>query len=1377
MSNTFAADLGALLGAKHKEIVTLVAERVANEDLGTIAQFESALTGDPNENTETLLAQLGNQIRSEIGDRDDLTTAVKSSIVAAVNELVTALAGKTATTTTGDLTALTTSVKTSIVDAINEVKAQVQLAADPAPLIDAKVGQLSELTTTEKGTVVGALNEVKAAMESLSSNTIAEGTTAVTATDANGERSVTITVGDKRKALISETVMTLGTTSAGGNGDNYTIQGSSGATANGSGGQLIIRGGKATEGNGGGLLFSAGIGASATGAAMAGGHVRLTAGAGVNGGANGGTGIGADGTLTSAGKVLIKSGTANGLTTTVGSVGGDITITAANGVRSLDQTTDVNKNGGAVIINSGNGAGTGTHGKITLNASGDLELKSTNGQVKSGGKRVATQDDVDALTVMITAATEKKMVADLTARDAVAVPANGSMIFFVQDDGDGKWAMYHATADAQAVVSYVKIADPDLFATTMSDGAVLAALLNNADTNVVTDAELAKLIALPTAVDLQDSLDDKATVAEVTAVDGKIGALSGLTTTEKSTVVGAINEVKAALAATSSDAITSGDTSVKATDAGASGSDVTITTDGVAQVRVDNSAITLKPNLSATAHGSAVTLAGSSGGTTSGNGGQLTVRGGAATDGSGGTLSLLAGAAGGPTRRNGGRLMLRSTAGTVDGNNGGIDINAGGSLTSDGLTGGVAITTGTKTARTATVGSDGGSIRIVTSSAVTSSDNTTDLNRNGGNITISTGPGVGTGAHGNINLTAAGDLNLVATNGQVKSGGKRVATQDDIDVLSALAAAATEKVVVANIAARDALVIGGGGSKLAFVSDDGDGKWALYHGIANGSGVVTWVKISDPDLLNAVMSNAQIKAALLANADTHVLSDVEYAKVGTIGDVTALTTTAKGTLVDAINEVKAALSGSAPTKISQGDSKVEVLDSGNASSVVTTVDSTQVIEVSAGMVTLGSANGGSVTLTAKGTTAGTANSLAVAAGSRIGGDGGALSLKGGNSDVGVGGGLTVKTGDSAPGQANAGIGIGNVAAPTDGGIAIVASAKAVPPRNGSVDGGSLALKGGDAVGTAVQVGGNVTIAGGTGSAGGADGSVAISGSTVSLTRGTNNITLSTDAAITIGGTVAMRVDGTGATLGNPGNTTATTLKAAATTTGAGKELALKGGASTNGVGGAVTISSGASATGQANRGIAIGAPSYGTSAGAVVITAYPTTAVAPGGGCNGGVLRLSGGDAEIGVNPQNGGDVIISGGMGTSNDLAGAVSVNASALKINAETQFNAPALASVGDVGFASSLVLNFAQYQDFVIGDLTGPLTIANPTVAPKKGASGHIWLKQNSTGNFAVSMGSMWKKMGSGSINLAAGKETVIGYSVRTNGTIHYWILGEA
>jgi len=67
------------------------------------------------------------------------------------------------------------------------------------------------------------------------------------------------------------------------------------------------------------------------------------------------------------------------------------------------------------------------------------------------------------------------------------------------------------------------------------------------------------------------------------------------------------------------------------------------------------------------------------------------------------------------------------------------------------------------------------------------------------------------------------------------------------------------EITVANIADRDAYNI----TKLptsVFVLDDGDSRWALYKATSTGTNA-SYIKLSDPDLLNSVMSASQIAAA------------------------------------------------------------------------------------------------------------------------------------------------------------------------------------------------------------------------------------------------------------------------------------------------------------------------------------------------------------------------------------------------------------------------------------------------------------------------------------------------------------------------------------
>lgn len=83
-----------------------------------------------------------------VGDLDDLESSVKTSIVAAINSVISAYE-----TLVGDLTDLTTTDKDSIVDAINELVTNLGNLSDI-------VGDLDDLTTTDKDSIVDAINEI-----------------------------------------------------------------------------------------------------------------------------------------------------------------------------------------------------------------------------------------------------------------------------------------------------------------------------------------------------------------------------------------------------------------------------------------------------------------------------------------------------------------------------------------------------------------------------------------------------------------------------------------------------------------------------------------------------------------------------------------------------------------------------------------------------------------------------------------------------------------------------------------------------------------------------------------------------------------------------------------------------------------------------------------------------------------------------------------------------------------------------------------------------------------------------------------------------------------------------------------------------------------
>ncbi len=89
---------------------------------------------------------------------------------------------------------------------------------------------------------------------------------------------------------------------------------------------------------------------------------------------------------------------------------------------------------------------------------------------------------------------------------------------------------------------------------------------------------------------------------------------------------------------------------------------------------------------------------------------------------------------------------------------------------------------------------------------------------------------------------------------------------------------AGRSLTVTTLAARDALTVFNHDRVL--VTDDGDGKWALYMATADGTGAAAgYLKISGADLLHSAMSAAQVKNAYESNPDTYALTGALVAKI------------------------------------------------------------------------------------------------------------------------------------------------------------------------------------------------------------------------------------------------------------------------------------------------------------------------------------------------------------------------------------------------------------------------------------------------------------------------------------------------------------------
>lgn len=136
----------------------------------------------------------------------------------------------------------------------------------------------------------------------------------------------------------------------------------------------------------------------------------------------------------------------------------------------------------------------------------------------------------------------------------------------------------------------------------------------------------------------------------------------------------------------------------------------------------------------------------------------------------------------------------------------------------------------------------------------------------------------------NINNAIAGLLDGVATPGNT------------LQKLYNLILGSFQEITVANIAARDAYTAVSG--MHIFVTDDGDTRWALYKATTAGVNA-TYVKLSDPDLLNAVMSASQIKAAYESNSNTNAFTNALLTKLNAISGTNTgdETTTSIGALI------------------------------------------------------------------------------------------------------------------------------------------------------------------------------------------------------------------------------------------------------------------------------------------------------------------------------------------------------------------------------------------------------------------------------------------------------------------------------------------------
>lgn len=137
-----------------------------------------------------------------------------------------------------------------------------------------------------------------------------------------------------------------------------------------------------------------------------------------------------------------------------------------------------------------------------------------------------SKSEVDALVV---GAKNAYNVADLTSRNALTGLKLTDRVF-VNDDGDGKWALYIVTAITTGTGStstFKKIADEDLFTNALTAAAVKAAYESNADTYAFNGAYKGKLDKITVAANVNlDTIKSTADTALNNAASAQSSANS-----------------------------------------------------------------------------------------------------------------------------------------------------------------------------------------------------------------------------------------------------------------------------------------------------------------------------------------------------------------------------------------------------------------------------------------------------------------------------------------------------------------------------------------------------------------------------------------------------------------------------------------------------------------------------------------------------------------------------------------------------------------------------------------------------------------------------------------------------------------------------------
>jgi len=172
----------------------------------------------------------------------------------------------------------------------------------------------------------------------------------------------------------------------------------------------------------------------------------------------------------------------------------------------------------------------------------ELALKNGNMTFEFGGteKVLVTQAQLqDAMAGMSAPVT----VDNLTERDALnSSDLESHTRVFVKDDGDGKWAYYLATDVSATKPVFTKISDADIFGALFSD---------NVTAQVSKIGELSDLSQGAAAATIIEAIN-KVYAAHV-ASNTRVGENANLVTDTKSTVVGAVNELKVRIDANDAD--------------------------------------------------------------------------------------------------------------------------------------------------------------------------------------------------------------------------------------------------------------------------------------------------------------------------------------------------------------------------------------------------------------------------------------------------------------------------------------------------------------------------------------------------------------------------------------------------------------------------------------------------------------------------------------------------------------------------------------------------------------------------------------------------------------------------------------------------------